>query len=198
MKKSVIIYATVLLVCFGPVLSVRAVPVDDNDVWQMVLDPGESFTCLAHFIPDIPNVVPESLIFTQPPEWTSTYPSGWDTALTDAGKTAYLFGPEITNSGPDPNVVFKYNLCYQWDDEAHDFDPNYPIYLDWVVFDDLTLTEDLGWRKKIDGTWEWPADEITWREQYYPGSDPYETPVPEPMTICLLGLGTAFLEKRRR
>jgi hypothetical protein len=159
----------------------------------MVLQPGESFTCLAHFIPDIPGVVPESLIFAQPPEWTDTYPfdhvtAGWDTALADGGKTAYLFGPRITNN-EDPNYLFSYKLYYQWDGGATDYDPNYPIYLDWVIFNDSTLIRDLGWRRRADGTWEGP-NEVTW-------DGPYENPVPEPMTICLLTLGAAFLRKRR-
>jgi hypothetical protein len=205
MKKSVETYAIVLLMCLGLTSSVRATLVDANDEWGMTLQVGESFTCLAHFIPDIPNVVPESLIFTRPPEWTNSYPfnyeaAGWDVALADGGKTAYLFGPKIANTGPGPLDIFSYKLYYQWDDDGLDFDPNYPVYLDWVIFDDLTLIQDSGWRRKADGTWEWPANEITWREQYYPESEPYENPVPEvpePMVICLLGLGAAFLRKRR-
>jgi hypothetical protein len=200
MKKSIITCALVLLMYFGLTLSAHATPVDANDEWGMTLQVGESFTCLAHFIPDTPNV-PSSLIFTQPPVWTDTYTfdhitAGWNTALTDGNKTAYIFGPEIANTGPSPLDIFSYKLYYQWDDEGLDFDPNYPVYLDWVVFDDLTLIQDSGWRRKADGTWEWPANEITWREQH--GDPPYENPVPEPVTICILGLGAAFLRKRRR
>jgi hypothetical protein len=198
MKKSVIIYALVLLVCLGLTSSARATIVDANEEWGRTLQPGESFTCLAHFIPDIPGVS-DSLIFVQAPQWTDTYPfnyvaAGWDTALTDGGKTAYLFGPRITN-GPDTLDLFSFKLFYRWDTNAAGFDPNYPVYQDVAIFDDLTLTYDFGgWRGKPGGTWERPSD-VTWREQY--GGPPYENPVPEPMTICLLGLGAALLRKRR-
>jgi hypothetical protein len=196
MRKSVITYATALLVYLGLTLSAYATPVDANDEWGMVLQPGESFTCLAHFIPDIPGVVPESLIFTQPPEWTNTYyfdyeAYGWDTVLTDGGKTAYLFGPRITNNGSEPNYPFSYKLYYQWDDEGLDFDPNYPIYLDWVAFDGPTTIGDNSYRRTAAGVWE--KYDVTWREQY--GGPPYENPVPEPMTVCILSLGAAFCRK---
>ena len=190
-------YTLVLLVCLGLTLSAQAAIVDANDEWGMVLQAGESFTCLAHFIPDIPNVS-SSLIFAQPPEWTDTYwfdweAAGWDVALADGNKTAYLFGPEITNSGPNPLDIFSYKLYYQWDDEGLDFDPNYPIYLDWVAFNGPTIIGDNSYRRTAAGVWE--KYDVTWREQY--GGSPYENPVPEPMTICLLGFGTAFLRKRR-
>jgi hypothetical protein len=200
MKKSVITYATALLVCLGLTLSARAVPIIDvNEEWGMILQPGESLTCLAHFIPAIPGIVPASLIFTQPPQWTNSYPfnyeaAGWDTALTDMNKTAYLFGPEITNSGPDPWYLFSYKLYYQWDGEGTDYDPDYPAYLDWVAFDGSTIIRNDAWRRTAGGVWEKYYD-VTWREQHYPESEPYENPAPEPMTICLLGFGAAFCRK---
>jgi len=203
MKKSVITCALVLLVCLGLASSAQATIVDGNEEWAGMLDPGESFTGIVHFIPDAPNV-PDSLIFGQAPEWTSTYwfdweTEGWDTVLADEGKTAYLYGPRLTNDTSSAVNVFSFRLFYQWDTDAIGFDSNYPVYQDVAIFDDLTLTYDCGWRG-IPGdsdSWEKLSDDVTWREQDDPGSDPYENPVPEPVTICLLGLGSAFLRRKR-
>ncbi|MFZ0033944.1 MAG: PEP-CTERM sorting domain-containing protein [Sedimentisphaerales bacterium] len=194
MKKSAITCVLVLLVCLGLISSARATIVDANEEWERTLLPGESFTCLAHFIPGVPGVIPESVIFTRPPEWTSTYPVGWDTAVIDGGKIAYLYGPRLTNNTSDTVYVFSFKLFYQWDTDAEGFDANYPVYQDVAIFDDLTLTYTYGGWRGIP----WERHEETWREHYYPGSEPYENPVPEPMTICLLGLGAAFLRKSRR
>ncbi len=187
------------LVCFGLVSSAQATTVDANEGWEMALQPSESITCIAHFIPDVPNV-PASLIFLQAPDWIQQFvpeAHSWETALADEGRTAYLFGPAITNDASDPLDIFEYRLYYQWDDEDPDFDPNYPVYLDVVVFDDQEIIRDFAYRGIPDGPYD-PVNPTTWKEQYYPESDPYDNPVPEPMTICLLGLGVAFLRKSRR
>ena len=202
MNKSAMTCASLLLVCLWLTSAARATIVDANDEWGRTLQPGESFTCLAHYIPDTPDI-PEGLIFEQAPEWTSTYwfdweAADWDTAISEDGKTAYLYGPRLTNTEPNAIDVFSFNLFYQWDTDAEGFDPNYPAYQDVAVFDDLTLTYDCGWRGTPGDTWEKLVDDVTWKEQYDPESDPYENPIPEPMTICLLGLGTALLRKKRR
>ena len=189
MKKLII--SVSFLVCFVPSSFVRAVIVDVNQDWSMVILPGDSITCVSYFIPDslaAPNV-PDSLIFTQPPQWTNSIPfdynsEGWDTELTDAGKTAYLFGPEITNSGPDLLFIFSYRLSYQWDTEDV---IEYPVYLDIVVFngDDVVYTSS---------RWGTPDSPYEYGD---PLDGPYQNPVPEPMTVCILTLGTAILIKRR-
>ena len=200
MRKSVITCALALLVCLSLTCCAQAATVDANEEWEMEQEPYESFTCIAHFIPDVPNV-PDSLIFPQASEWTDTYPfdyvsAGWNTTLADAGKTAYLFGPTLTNDGPNPIDLFSYRLYYQWDNEDPNYDPDYPVYLDVVVFNDQEIVRDFALRGIPNGPYD-TVNLTTWREQDDPGSDPYENPVPEPMTICLLGLGSAFLRRRR-
>jgi hypothetical protein len=199
MKKLVITYV-VLLMCLGLTSSVLATTVDVSEEEIMWMDPCTAITCVAYFIPDAPNV-PESLIFSQPPSWTVTISfdyvgMGWDTALTDGGKTAYLFGPQIINTdpGPDVNYIFSYLLYYQWEEEDV---IDYPVYLDIVVFNGDDVIYD---------SFRWGTPGISYESRDYNFGGPYENPVPEPMTICLLGLGTAFcrkasltgLRKRRR
>lgn len=162
----------------------------------MKLQPGETFTAIAHFIPDVPDVM-DSLIFPQAPDWVDLYVPGalnWVTALADAGETAYLYGPAITNDGPNSISVFSYTLYCQWDDEDPNYDPDYPVYLDVVVFNGQEIVRDFALRGVPSGPWD-PVNPTTWREQY--GGDPYENPIPEPVMICLLGFGSAFLRKRR-
>jgi hypothetical protein len=160
----------------------------------MMIEPDTAITCIAYFIPDVPNV-PSSLMFAQPPQWTDSIPfnyaaAGWDTALTDGNKTAYIFGPEITNNGSGLLYLFSFKLFYQWDDEDI---VDYPVYLDTVVFDDGAIVSETA-RRGMPGSYETNPG-TTWQEEY--GGPPYENPVPEPVTICLLGLGAAFVRKRR-
>ena len=197
MKKSVMTYTLVLLVCLGLTSSAQATIVDANEGWEMKLKPGESITAIAYFIPNVPNIS-DSLIFPQAPDWIEKFVPGafsWDTGLTNGGKTAYLCGPAITNNTAIKMPVFSYRLFYQWDDEDPNYDENYPLYLDVVVFNDQEIVNDFALRGIPGGPWDNLYDE-TWREQY--GEPPYENPVPEPATICLLGLGAAILGKRRQ
>ena len=196
MKKSVMTYALVLLVCLWLTSAARATIVDANESWTMKLQPGETFTAIAHFIPDVPGV-PDSLIFPDTSDWIELFDPGaltWDVGLADEGKTAYLYGPAITNDTDSDLPIFSYKLYYQWDDEDV---VDYPVYLDVVVFNDLEIVRDFALRGLPHGPWDEP-NEDTWKEQHDPESDPYINPIPEPMTICLLGLGTALLIKKRR
>jgi hypothetical protein len=201
MKKSVMTCASLLLVCLWLTSGAWATIVDANDEWLMKLEPEQTITCVAHFIPDIPTVVPDSLVFTKAPEWTDAYPfnyvgAGWDTAISEDGKAAYLYGPEIYNDTNGLWQLFSYSLFYQWDDEDPYYDENYPVWVDIAVFNDQELLVDGSVRGIPGGPWD-DVNEDTWKEQYDPESDPYINPIPEPMTICLLGLGTVFLRKRR-
>ena len=190
----------VVLICLGLALTVRAVPVTSSEEWGMTLQPGESFTCIAHFIPDVPGI-PDTLLFEQAPDWTGTYPfnwagEGWATAISGDNRIAYLHGPRITNDVSSPIDVFSFNLFYEWDDEDENYDPDWPIYQEVVIFDDQDIIYDFGWRGTPGNGWDGPYGD-TWREKAYPGSDPYENPVPGPATIGLLGLGAALLRRRR-
>jgi len=197
-------YALVLLVCLWLTSAARATIVDGNDKWEMPLEPGQTITCVAYFIPDIPAIVPESLVFDvcRPPEWTDSYPFdyeglGGDTAVSEDGKAAYLYGPEIYNDTEWPWDLFSYSLFYQWDDEDLYYNKNNPVWVDIAGFNGMELYADGSVRGIPGGPWDTVNDD-TWKEQYDHESDPYENPIPEPMTICLLGLGTALLRKKRK
>ncbi|MGA1980540.1 MAG: PEP-CTERM sorting domain-containing protein [Sedimentisphaerales bacterium] len=202
MKKSVITYAVVLLVCLGLVSSAEATIVTGSQEWYKNFDANESVTCIAFYGLG-------SVEFTQPPEWlvngyTPPYNHdivGWETALSADNKIAYLYGPRATNSSGYPREWFAYELFYQWDTSAEGFDPCYPVYQDMAIFDGPFGSEPIfavGWR----GT---PGDASSWEYKDnnpyggpYQTDEPYTNPVPEPMMICLLGLGAAFLRKSRR
>ncbi|MHC4571649.1 MAG: hypothetical protein ACYS0C_06195 [Planctomycetota bacterium] len=201
MKKSVMTCASLLLVCLWLTSSAQATLIQGDDDWKQPLEAGQTVTCVAHFIPDVPAIVPDSLIFVQAPEWTLTWPFdyatyGWDTAISEDGKAAYLYGPALTNDTLQAWQLFSYSLFYQWDDEDPHYNENNPVWVDVAVFSGQELFEDGAVRGIPGGPWDHYYSD-TWRETYVSGSDPYENPIPEPVTICLLGLGVAFLRKRR-
>jgi hypothetical protein len=208
MKNSFMVCACVVLICLGLTLAVRAVTVTSSEGWYVSLGPSgsltDSFTCIAYFIPDVPDI-PVTLKFEseKPPAQTGDYLGGgwwedigWESTLSDDGKIAYMHGPRQTNSDPSWVKWFSYYLYYEWDDEDENYDPDYPVYQDVAIFDGQTLVWDESWRGTPGDGWYGPDDD-TWKEKAYPGSDPYENPVPGPATIALFGLGAALLRKRR-
>ena len=204
MKKSVMTCASVVLVCLWLTSGARAAIVSESDDWGVTLDANESITCIAHFVWG-------SVEFTDVPEqrW-KVYPDydnggewediGWQAELSPDNKIAYMYGPQITNDTVNDNVGwFAYALSYQWDDAVAD--PLCPVYIDTALYDGPYGSEPTN-------CWGWrgiPGDPDSWeyREVPYYTDDPeyeegfYNNPAPEPMTICLLGLGTVFLRKRR-
>jgi len=191
-----------LWVCLGLTSSARAAPVTGSQDWYTSLDVGESVTCIAFYGLG-------SVEFTQPPEWFYGFDpnhdynhdiAGWETALTDGGKTAYLYGPRATNSSSEPREWFAYELFYEWDDEASGFDPCYPVYQDMAIFDGPFGSEPtfaVGWRG-TPGVWEsWEYKDGDPDSGPYQTGEPYTNPAPEPVTVYILGLGTVFLRKRR-
>lgn len=202
MKSLLISCVLGILLCLGLAPIARATIVQGSDEWLQPLEPAQGITCVAHFIPDVPAIIPETLIFTKAPEWTLSYPfdhvgQGWDTAISEDGKVAYLYGPEITNDTASAWQLFSYSLFYEWDDEDDHYNENNPVWVDIAVFRGQELFADGAVRGIPGGPWDDVYDD-TWKEQYYPGSDPYTNPIPEPATVCLLGLGGFFLMRRRR
>ena len=179
--------------------------VQSSQEWGLPLDPGETFTSVAYFIPDIPNAV-DSLIFTAAPEWTDFYPfdetaQGWDTALSPDSKTAYLYGPQITNDTSVDIQLFSFRLYYEWNDADSGFEPNYPVYQDTALYNNSSQPYDSFGRRGTPGdvndpgTWEYYDQ--TNKEIHNPGSDEYENPVPLPGAIYMLGFGAAILLKKK-
>jgi len=199
MKKSVMTCALVLLVCLWLTSGARATTVSGLDNWGLSLDQNHpSLTGIAYF-------VWSSVEFTAAPAWTDTYDfdhetAGWSTALSLDNKIAYIYGPRITNDTNNVVNLFSYELSYQWDDAIED--PLYPVYIDVAIYDGPFGSESYdywGWRGTPGITNSWHS-----REEPYYKDDPeyeegfYDNPSPEPMTICLLGLGAAFLRKKRK
>ncbi len=192
--------ALVSLVCLWLTSAARATIVDANDEWGIVLYSDESLTAIAHYVWG-------SVEFTAVPVWTTTIEfdyvnAGWSTALSPDNKIAYMYGPTI-NGGPDPEL-FSYNLFYQWDPCAPDFEPDYPVYIDTAVFDGPFGSPPTNyWGVRFTPGDPDPSSREYREEPYYkdePGYEEgfYDNPIPEPMTICLLGLGTVLLRKKRK
>ena len=119
MKKSVIIRLLAVIFLTLVTSNALAVWIEGYQEWGIELMPSESITCIAHYIPDIPEIANmDEVIFTQAPEWTSSYPfdhesQDWDTALSEDGKIAYLFGPQITNTSLIEEIeLFSFKLFY--------------------------------------------------------------------------------------
>jgi len=203
MKKSVMTCSLVLFVCLGLASTAQATTVTGSDMWGITLDSNQSITCIAHYVWG-------GIEFTAVPEQTTGYDYdaggdwgviGWQVGLSPDNKIAYMYGPRSTNNTGNNDVGwFSYNLFYQWDTDAPGFDPDYPLYVDTALFDGpfgSEPTDYWGWR----GT---PGGDPNGRDEPYYKDEPeyeegfYDNPAPEPMTICLLGLGAAFLRKRRQ
>jgi hypothetical protein len=205
MKKSVMTCALVLLVCLWLTSGARAAIVSGSDKWGITLDANESITAIAHFVwggvefTALPLQI-TGLGYDAGGIWGDI---GWQAELAPDNKIAYMYGPQSTNITESNDVGwFSYELSYQWDDAAVGFDSNYPVYIDTAIYDGPFGSEPTnywGWRGTpgITNSWEY-------RDVPYYIDDPeyeegfYDNPAPEPMTICLLGLGTAFLRKKRR
>ena len=202
MKKSVMTYALVLLVCLWLTSVARATIVTGSQDWYKNLDPDESITCIAFYGLG-------SVKFTQAPEWVDseyTPPynhdiTNWQTGLSANQKIAYIYGPLATNLSADPREWFAFELFYQWNDEAEGFDPDWPVYQDMTVYDGplgSPPTIAMGWRGTPGNPYSWENKDGDPTSGPYQTDEPYENPTPEPMTICLLGLGTALLRKKRK
>ena len=195
MKKPVIVCVLVVVMCLGLTSVARATFVEGWQEWGRILNIGESFTCIAYYGLG-------SVEFTLAPVWTSTYPfdyvsAGWQTALSGNNKIAFLYGPRITNETSAIVELFSYELHYQWDDEDPGFEEDYPVYQDIAVFDSVPFGEPSYNEWDQRGT---PGNGETgsWEYRSYPYEGPYTNPAPEPMTICLFGLGAVFLRIRKR
>jgi len=211
MKKSVMICVLVVSVCTALNSPANATIDTGWQEWGFTLKDGQSFTCLAYYALEEVESLSVDIQFTAPsPEWTETYTgylqlgldrdSWWTTALSPDSKVAYIYGDRVTNTTGDDLELFSFELHYQWDDSAAGFDSNYPVYQDTVLWDGFQdwgdLDPEVKWGKRGTPGNESPGD---WEDSpdWLPYDGPYSNPVPEPMTICLLGLGAGFLRKRR-
>lgn len=203
MRSMLISWALGTLVCLGLSSVASATMVFDQEEWGTKLDGHQSITCIAHYIPDVPDVA-ESLVFEKAPERTDTYSVGdwtdWETAISEDQKTVYLYGPRQTNPYDFNDVEwFSYNLFFKWDDADPLLDPEWPVYVDTAIFDG-------GLGSPATDAWFWKGEPGAWPDnwvyQEYPHNPNWETvytnPAPEPATVCLLGLGGFFLMRRRR
>lgn len=208
MKKSLTAYILVLLVCFGLSSSARAEIQYGQDDWGITLDANQSITCIAHFVwysvefNDVPIQAPEGLYpsYENGGRWDEI---GWEAALSSDSKIAYIAGPQVTNDTNTDNLGwFAYTLSCLWDDADPNYDPNWPVYIDTALYNGPSGSDPIdlwGWRGTpgVPGSWEYSdtpyaADEPWYTEEFF------DNPVPEPATVCLLGLGSMVLLIRTR
>lgn len=201
-KRKTLVALILLLVCLWLTSSAQAALVTGLQNWYKNLDTGESITCIAFYGLG-------SVKFTQAPEWVDneyTPPynhdiTNWQMGLSADQKIAYIYGPLATNSSGYPREWFAYKLFYRWDTDAEGFDPDWPVYQDMAIYDGPLGSEPtfaVGWRG-IPGepeSWEYKDDDP--HSGPYQTDEPYTNPIPEPMTICLLGLGIVLLRKKRK
>jgi hypothetical protein len=199
MKKSAITYSIVSLVLLGLALPARATIQYGQDDWDVRLNSGQSITCIAHFVwssvefNDVP--IQLDLSGYMGGDWVDI---GWEAALSPDKKIAYICGPTSTNTtGNDHVKWFAYNLSYQWNDTVED--PDYPVYIDTAIYNGPPGSEPIDyWGRRgtpgIPSSWEY-RDEPYAKDQPWYTEDFFDNPAPEPMTICLLGLGAVFCRK---
>jgi hypothetical protein len=199
-KKSLITYIFVLLVYLWLALPAWAVIQYGQDAWDIRLDSGQSITCIAHFVWGSVefNDVPIQLNWSEyiGGDWEDI---GWEAMLSADSNIAYICGPQITNTtGIDDANWFAYNLSYKWDDAIED--PSWPVYIDTAIYNGPYGSAPIdywGWRGTpgIPESWQY-RDEPYAKDQPWYTEEFFDNPAPEPMTICLLGLGAVFLRKR--
>jgi hypothetical protein len=205
MKKVFVFFTAVVCLYLAP--SVQAAIVNADTEWDISMGGTlpkairPSMNCIAYYIPDLPGL--ESLVFTAAPVFESV-PSyigdygQWQTELALDGKAVYLYGPTITYDSDILQKWFIYTLSYQWDNAAANFDPAFPVYHDITIFSGPKGSNSIQ-------EWAWrgnPADILSWKYQdhSYKGSEPYTcpyAPLPEPITILVLGLGAVLLRKNK-
>ncbi len=210
MKRPLVILTLGILICLGSATVVRATLITGYQEWGFTLKADQSFTCLAYYaLGDVDGNSVDIQFAPSLPEWTSSFTgytllgldrdSQWQTAISSDSNIAYIYGDRVTNTTVSDIELFSFKLYYQWDDSAPGFDPNYPIYQDTVLWDGFQdwgdLEQKAKWGKRgvpgdgSSGSWEDKPGGATY-------SEPYTNPVPEPMTVCLLGFGAVFLRRR--
>jgi hypothetical protein len=200
MKKLLAVCLFVMLVCFVFTGVSRATIIETgDDSWWVGLggDDYQSFTCVAHYVWG-------GVEFTQAPVIGPIYYqpdilNTWQTEISQDNTTVYLYGPQVTNSGPF-TAVLSYQLYYQWDIEL--VDPEYPVYVDTAIYDGPLGSEPIatwGWRGTPGDPDSWEYREVPYvqDEEWYE-EDFFTNPAPEITTLSLFGFGILFLRKRRR
>jgi len=190
MKKVFVLFTAA--VCLYLTSAAHATLVDASNNWEINQISGISqLSCIVHNIPDIAS----SLVFTEDPVFVSgdpSYPgdfSQWQIELSSDKKTVYLLGPVTSD------YRFKYTLSYQWDDAVANSD--YPVYIDTAIFcgDEGTLSlKEWGWKGNPS------LNNWVYQDHSYKGGEPYTSPydpLPEPITILVLGLGAVLLGKNK-